>query len=740
MGFNTKYIFKGDSKNEIVEKINYNFNQIISFAAGPNGTSGPRGATGTRGPAGKKGSTGSTGERAINWFKQSTTPTGSINEFDLWINTSSGNGQVNAYGATGSWNFTGFSIFDSKYFSTYSWILGPGGLKDKYVIRLSDTSNAESQTLVISDRILSSTTSNPNKSKVVISTADQTDQPILSFGKSGSISNSVPSFYWESSGQNTDLSFRSDGDFDINSLLTFGIDVSLASILLRGNSFNSNSSTFKLIGNGDFDFFSNVTLGAGGNFLVSSTNLTVTGQYFNYSQPLRISGSDPGSYVINDVPVIAQNSAGVYLEVSSRSSYSFRFDDFTGNPIFSGNPGGTAGTGNFAQTVFGSTGGISGGTGGPYFYHVQKTGSVSLPPITLSAFTYPSDVVGTIYNNVVDISNPTIWDRNVILVTPTAIPNSGGVYLRVPSTFQNNLFPVFTNGRSNKFRVLLNTNEVNPNTTSILGLIFTVADFGQNQNQSVNKINAITFSGSGCKFIDLQWIGISNLLNSNPRLFYKTCTGSGGFVNLTNYYSVGASVIPVVTNPGTSGTSTTSGGGGGGTFTGGGGGGGGCFVAGTRIPMSDGSYKEIQDICVGDSVFSFDFNRMLLVEDLVSSVFNYTKNWISEIVFDNGIVSNNTTDHPYWVIGKGWSSVDPTLTAENYSMEVHKLESGDSVMSLSGDLTTISQITESECPDINTYNFHVSKNRNYFANDILVHNKISPIYKDDYSDVTQVFV
>jgi hypothetical protein len=74
MHFNTKYIFQGDSQRDITNKINYNFDQILSFAVGPDGHIGPRGATGLYGPAGYKGASGATGTRASKIFKQPTQP------------------------------------------------------------------------------------------------------------------------------------------------------------------------------------------------------------------------------------------------------------------------------------------------------------------------------------------------------------------------------------------------------------------------------------------------------------------------------------------------------------------------------------------------------------------------------------------------------------------------------------------------------------------------------------------
>ncbi len=48
---------------------------------------------------------------------------------------------------------------------------------------------------------------------------------------------------------------------------------------------------------------------------------------------------------------------------------------------------------------------------------------------------------------------------------------------------------------------------------------------------------------------------------------------------------------------------------------------GGCFLANTPIKMADGSYKNIQDILVGDNVFAFDINANIPTTSGVSITF-----------------------------------------------------------------------------------------------------------------------
>ena len=47
----------------------------------------------------------------------------------------------------------------------------------------------------------------------------------------------------------------------------------------------------------------------------------------------------------------------------------------------------------------------------------------------------------------------------------------------------------------------------------------------------------------------------------------------------------------------------------------------GCFLAGTRIMLSDGSYKNIEDMKIGDSVKSYDLSKKIIVDSNVTMTF-----------------------------------------------------------------------------------------------------------------------
>lgn len=149
-----------------------------------------------------------------------------------------------------------------------------------------------------------------------------------------------------------------------------------------------------------------------------------------------------------------------------------------------------------------------------------------------------------------------------------------------------------------------------------------------------------------------------------------------------------------------------------------------CFVAGTKIQMEDGSSKNIEDIVVGDSVVSFDFK---INETKVNKVLNIFSKKVDKTIiyeFDNGGILKATLDHPIFVNGKGWSSYDNLLSNTLYNLDVpiQKIEVGDSVKLIDSNVI-LNKMTLVE-EETKVYNLsEIEINHNYFANDVLVHNR-----------------
>ena len=158
--------------------------------------------------------------------------------------------------------------------------------------------------------------------------------------------------------------------------------------------------------------------------------------------------------------------------------------------------------------------------------------------------------------------------------------------------------------------------------------------------------------------------------------------------------------------------------------TGGGGGGGGCFVAGTQILMGDGTNKNIEDIKILDEIMSYDIANNLLVKSSVQKL-HKTSNKQTYIINYKDNSLHTTQCHPLYCIEKGWVSINPLATKELHGLDVEKLEVGDKLFDKNADYLEITsiEVIDNEI-DIPTYNLiEIYRHNNYFANDVLVHNK-----------------
>ena len=141
-----------------------------------------------------------------------------------------------------------------------------------------------------------------------------------------------------------------------------------------------------------------------------------------------------------------------------------------------------------------------------------------------------------------------------------------------------------------------------------------------------------------------------------------------------------------------------------------------CFVEGTLIETPDGPY-EIEKLTVGDPVYAFDDGELTVVD--VETIFTGMAEGYHYITFENGSSFKVTAEHPVYVrINEEWTWVS-----------VQELTLGDEVMLLTIDetLTTTwvnsTAYFEPQTP-VEVYNLEVQDPHTYFAEGVLVHNKL----------------
>ena len=164
---------------------------------------------------------------------------------------------------------------------------------------------------------------------------------------------------------------------------------------------------------------------------------------------------------------------------------------------------------------------------------------------------------------------------------------------------------------------------------------------------------------------------------------------------------------------------------GGGGSGGGGGGGEGCLAYGTKVLMYDGSYKNVEDLIIGDIVKSIvidglQSSKESAWENFITNDFQYEESLsiiydIQDSSFNQYYLINNelkvTFEHPIFV----------KRNNEYFFTKTENLLIGDYVFKSNNEFKIISSIDIIDNV-IQTININIEENDVYFGGDILVHN------------------
>ncbi|MFA7050278.1 MAG: prepilin-type N-terminal cleavage/methylation domain-containing protein [Patescibacteria group bacterium] len=135
-----------------------------------------------------------------------------------------------------------------------------------------------------------------------------------------------------------------------------------------------------------------------------------------------------------------------------------------------------------------------------------------------------------------------------------------------------------------------------------------------------------------------------------------------------------------------------------------------CFLSGTKISMADGSYKNIEDVVVGDVVKSYDFTTKSLVSGKVSELIKHSSEKTSSYLIIN---KNLKVTHNHEILLNGyWKQIGEARIGDYMQLEDGSFRFVDSI-----------EIVYENVP---TYNFEVEDYHNYYAEGILVHNALPP--------------
>ena len=146
-----------------------------------------------------------------------------------------------------------------------------------------------------------------------------------------------------------------------------------------------------------------------------------------------------------------------------------------------------------------------------------------------------------------------------------------------------------------------------------------------------------------------------------------------------------------------------------------------CFLAGTQVVMADGSYKNIEEIEIGDRVRSYDEETKKIIECKVESVFHHLPDEMAE----------------YYLVIDDYLKVTPNhrFYSENRWVYANDLEIGDSLFCIDSNQECYISSINKVFNKMPTFNMEVEGCHNYFVSldgvDVLVHNPVFPGYNED---------
>jgi len=320
---------QGDSQEDIINKVNSNFDSIVANGGGPQGQKGDQGDQGAAGGVGPKGDPGQEGTRGTKWYVQSTQPTGGTSSpllvGDYWVDTINSN-KIYVYGSSG-WTDTGFNLQSTEVFEIIQGISGPAGNKNAVVF---NTPSPELNTLVLSDSVLTTSTANPTYAKLLVSTNSTSDYPLVEFSKTNASGIGTPADY------NRHPQFRWYEPSSSNYNLLFSVPQDSLTIKAGGSlTLSSTASNLSISGNNGVSVSSgsSLTISSLGvmNFNSGSSVMTFTSQKFNLNAsgfsltvPLTLSSST-SSYVLT---LTNTGSGGVLSSSASSTSSSYFLANF----------------------------------------------------------------------------------------------------------------------------------------------------------------------------------------------------------------------------------------------------------------------------------------------------------------------------------------------------------------------------------------------------------------------------
>lgn len=103
-----------------------------------------------------------------------------------------------------------------------------------------------------------------------------------------------------------------------------------------------------------------------------------------------------------------------------------------------------------------------------------------------------------------------------------------------------------------------------------------------------------------------------------------------------------------------------------------------CFVANSKVSINKSENKNINLLSKGDIVLSYDIDKNIFFESEITNIDSFFHDNLTELFFSDDTITC-TNDHPFYIENKGWCSLVPQKTMNNYSNYsiIKQLEVGD---------------------------------------------------------------
>ncbi len=148
-----------------------------------------------------------------------------------------------------------------------------------------------------------------------------------------------------------------------------------------------------------------------------------------------------------------------------------------------------------------------------------------------------------------------------------------------------------------------------------------------------------------------------------------------------------------------------------------------CFDAGMRVLMADGTYKNIEEVEVGDMVMSLNEDTgEYVIQKVTATIINKNSTDLVYVNLSNGVQIGMRAYHPL-LTTEGWKSLRPEYAETQIDVgKVEMLEVGDTIVGYGENVTVVSVEQRPEVDNYYTYNLSVEGYHNYIVEGIVVHN------------------